>query len=206
MTAVDLRPGDLAACFGSDLISRVIRLGTFSLLAPRGLRLPPSHVAMICSRGTETLWVESTTLCDHPCRIRGLHTSGAQAHRPEERIGDYLAAGGAVEFYRLVDIDSFSRDEAALLSRILLDHFVRRGLNYDYGGAVLSGTRVFQRTRLFPGADLEHLFCSEMVAAVLMRLGRLNRENPARFHPGRLLRTLVRTGVYRRMGRLEGTR
>lgn len=194
---MDFQPGDIAACFGRDLTSRVIRLGTMSPFGPRGLRLPPSHVAILCPHGDRLLWVESTTLCARPCLVRGLHVSGAQAHLPWLRVRDYVDGGGWVDLYRLVDVDTLSTAETRLLSRILIDHFVRRGVRYDFGGAVLSGTRVFQLLRMFPGADLDQLFCSEMVAAVLMRLGRMNRSNPTRFNPGRLLRTLVRNGVYR---------
>ncbi|MBT6153663.1 MAG: hypothetical protein HOH82_03115, partial [Planctomycetaceae bacterium] len=57
-------------------------------------------------------------------------------------------------------------------------------------------TRLFKRTRLLPNADLNELFCSELVAAVLMRLSRLNRTNPTRYNPACLLRQLVREGSY----------
>ena len=108
-----------------------------------------------------------------------------------------------MDIYRLTEIDSLSQVEADLLSRILLDHFVARAVRYDIGGALLSGTRVFQLLYSFPLANLDELFCSEMVAAVLMRLGRMNRDNPTRFNPGRLLRTVVRHGTYRRIASLR---
>lgn len=107
--------------------------------------------------------------------------------------------GGFVDIYRLTPINRFSVEEQRLLTRILIDHFVRPGLNYDWRGAAYSGTRLLQASRLFPVADLEELFCSELVAAVLMRLNRLNHANPARYHPARLLRELVRTGKYQRV-------
>lgn len=196
--AFEFQPGDVAACSGADLASRCICALTASCLAPRGLRWGPSHVAMLCSHGGDRLWVESTTLNDRPCHLRRRRIAGVQAHPPRDRIADYLRRGGRVDLYRLVPIESLSRQEDRLLSRILLDHLVAGGTPYDLTGALLSGTRVFQLTRLFPGADLRTLFCSELVAAVLMRLGRLGRGNPTRFHPARLLRTLVRNGTYRR--------
>lgn len=194
---MDWEPGDLAACYGTDAASRVIRCATWSPLGPAGLRFGPSHVAMICRCAGRPLWVEATTLCSRPCVIRQLVTGGAQAHDPESRIKDYEAAGGFVERFRLTDINALSREESRLLSRILIGHFVHRGRRYDLGGALLSGTRVFQVTRLFPAADLDSLFCSELVAAVLMRLNRMNHANPTRFNPSRLLRELVRAGKYR---------
>lgn len=196
-------PGDILACYGSDLTSRLIRLGTVSCLGPRSLWWPPSHVAVICQHQRQSLWIESTTLCQHPCRITGVRRRGVQAHRPCERLADYLRQGGHVDLYRLTDINRLSSREADLLARLLIDHFVRRGIAYDVGGAVLSGTRVFQLLRLFPSADLESLFCSELIAAVLMRLGRMSHANPTRFHPGRLLRTLLRDGTYRRVSSLQ---
>ncbi|MCA9026616.1 MAG: hypothetical protein KDA86_15525 [Planctomycetaceae bacterium] len=194
-----LQPGDIAACYGVDWTSWIIRYGTASLLGPRELRSPPSHVAICCRVEEQTLWVESTTLCSHPCLIRKRSVTGVQAHRPIERIRDYVQDNGRVDLYRLTDINRLSNTESQLLSRILLDYFVRRDVRYDISGALLSGTRMFQHTRLFPGADLERLFCSELIAAVLMRLARMNHDNPTRFHPGRLLRQLVRTGKYHRI-------
>ena len=47
-----------------------------------------------------------------------------------------------------------------------------------------------------PQADLNELFCSELVAAVCMRLGRMNRSNPTKFNPACLLRELVRQGTF----------
>lgn len=119
-----------------------------------------------------------------------------QSHLPEHRIGDYINDGGRVDIYRLTAIDRLSQTETTLLSRILLNHFLGRLIAYDTGGALLSGTRLFKWSRLFPKAELNQLFCSELVAAVLMRLGRMNRANPTRYNPATLLRQLVRVGTY----------
>ena len=199
MTQHDFQSGDIAACFGTGFAARGITLATASPLAPRGLRLGPSHVAIICRHRERPLWVESTTLCEHKCCVRGEPTAGVQAHPPELRTADYLRAGGHVDIYRLTGINALSRDERTLLHRILVGHLLGVGGRYDLSGALVSGTRLL---RLLPGAKVDELFCSELVAAVLMRLGRMNHANPARFHPARLLRELVRTGKVTRVARL----
>ena len=200
------QPGDIAVCFGRDIASRVVSTATLQLAAPAGLRWGPSHVAILSPHAGDCLWVESTTLAARPCLIQGRCVSGVQAHRPVDRIGDYSHPGGRVDLYRLVDIEMLAASEVRLLAHILFDHFLARSVTYDLCGALLSGTRVFQLTRFFPGADFHQLFCSELVAAVLMRLGRLGRGNPTRYPPARLLRALVRNGTYRRCARWEGVR
>ena len=83
-----LRPGDICACLGTDPASRLISYGTASInpFPQRRLRLSPSHVAMIC-RNTrrldagDSIWLESTTFCNHKCLIRA-----ARGH--ESDLGD----------------------------------------------------------------------------------------------------------------------
>lgn len=193
---IEFQPLDIAACYGTGLTAKTIRYGTASLWAPHRLRLGPSHVAVLCKFQGNMVWMESTTLCPHPCVILGYQLDGCQAHLPEERIRDYVAAGGHVDLYRLSPIDRLSQHESDLLTTILVKHFIGQRVTYDLGGALLSGTRLFKRTHLLPQADLNELFCSELVAAVLMRLGRMNRANPTQFNPASLLRLLVRQGTY----------
>ncbi|MGE3317201.1 MAG: hypothetical protein AB7O26_18950 [Planctomycetaceae bacterium] len=188
--------GDIAACYGACAASRLIELGTASPLAPRRLRFGPSHVAMLCEHRDSLIWVESTALCRRACRIQKRIVRGTQAHDPLDRIHDYTSGAGHVDIYRLSPIHALTRDESRLLEKVLIRHFVRIGIDYDLGGALLSGTRLFRWSRLFPGADLQSLFCSELVAATLMRLGRMNHENPTRYNPARLLRELVTRGTY----------
>ncbi|SFJ33865.1 hypothetical protein [Planctomicrobium piriforme] len=196
---MEFLPGDIAACHGADWTSQAIRWGTASICSPAGLQVGPSHVALLCKWRQEMVWAESTTLCVRACLIRREKVAGAQAHLPCERITDYIEQGGRVEIYRLTQFHRLSPDESRLLTKLVLDEFIEPGLHYDLGGAVLSGTRVFQLTRLFPGSNLEELFCSELVAAVVMRLNRMNHANPSRYNPARLLRELVRTGKYQRI-------
>ncbi|MBX3444271.1 MAG: hypothetical protein KF774_17850 [Planctomyces sp.] len=184
--------GDLLACFGRDRGARLISLGTASLLAPPRLRLGPSHVGIIL----DGRLFESTSKSPRPCEHMGRVVAGIQRHTPESRIADYTSAGGRVDVYRLTDLWDLDWDEVDLLNE-QLERMLATGRVYDLFGAALSGTRLFQWSRLFPTADLDSLFCSELVAALLMRTGRLGIGNAGRFNPGRLLRRLVRTGIYR---------
>lgn len=196
MTEFDFEPLDIAACYGTGFTAQAISYGTASLLAPPRLRIGPSHVAVLCEFHGRMVWIESTTLCEHPCVIMAQHVNDCQAHLPEIRIHDYAKAGGRVDLYRLAPIEKLSRIESELLTRILVRHFIGQQVTYDLGGALVSGTRLFKRTRLLPSADLNELFCSELVAAVCMRLRRMNRSNPTRFNPACLLRELVRHGTF----------
>ena len=196
MTEQEFQPLDIAACYGTSIPAKAISYGTASLLAPSRLRIGPSHVAVLCEFNGTMVWIESTTFCPHPCVILGDTIDGCQAHFPEDRIRDYTRSGGRVDLYRLSPIDRLSQNESQLLTRILVRHFLGQRITYDLGGALISGTRLFKRTRLLPAADLNELFCSELVAAVLMRLGRMNRDNPTRYNPACLLRRVVRDGTF----------
>ena len=197
------QPGDVMACYGTDWMARGITLGTVSPFGPRGLRLGPSHVAIICEQDGKPLWVESTTMSRHLCSVRQELVRGVQAHDPVNRVADYIDAGGRVVRYALTPINRLTSAESDLLTDILVKKFVNRSIDYDLGGALISGTRVWQLLHSFPGADLDRLFCSELVSAVLQRLGRLNRANPTRHNPARLLRQAVRQGVYFNAGAVE---
>jgi hypothetical protein len=206
MTHSAWEPGDIVACWGSGATSRIISVGTASPFGPRELRVGPSHVAIIANYSGYPCWFESTSMCDRPCLIRLQPVDGCQVHTPEGRVNDYLSAGGKVAIYRLTPTDSLSEAESNLLTRILVKHFVRPGLCYDTAGAVLSGTRLLKWSRFAPGADLHSLFCSELIAKMYMRLGRLNRDNPTRFNPASLCRQLVREGTVELVDVMRGDR
>ena len=138
-------------------------------------------------------WFESTTFCAHPCERQKRIVNGWQVHPPGLRIADYLTAGGRVDLYRLTPINRLDPDEELQLTELLLAF---EGSHYDMAGALFSGTRLFQSSRFFPGADLESLFCSEMITATLQRLNRMNHENPTRYNPAKLIRELLDQGTY----------
>lgn len=196
---MDWMPGDLLFCYGGDMISRVISWGTTWPIDPWSCWRPPSHVGMIVSCGRfDRVLIESTSLCQTPCLAHGVRRAGIQIHTPEERIEDYTRTGGEVEVYRLSGLHRLSLDHD-LLER-LAQRLLHEQAPYDTLGALVSGTRLSGWLRC-ARADLSRLFCSEMVAALLMSLGMMNQENPRRYSPGRLLRELRRTGHYRRVRR-----
>ena len=197
--------GDIFACWGTDRISRLISLETSSLFGPAGLRFGPSHVAIAANRwhpdSVYPYWYESTMLAKRPCLDAGRPVSGAQVHMIGDRIADYLSAGGTVVVYRLTEIDRMSLDEQMKLVD-MLQTFTggpdRSPVTYDTVGALCSGTRYVKRFTAWRN-QLDNLFCSELIAAVLQRLCRLCRRNPAQFTPARLLRSLVTQGTYREL-------
>ena len=207
MNRPDYRPqaGDLFACWGTDWISRGISLETSSLIGP--VRWAPSHVAICCPRWfprdhMRNFWWESTTLAPRPCLEAGREVSGCQVHEIRDRLRDYVSAGGRVIVYRLTEFDALSEQEVNLLRSMLgqcvgdADDEERQPVTYDTAGALCSGTRIVRRLSIWRN-QLDSLFCSELLAAVLQRLGRLCRENPASFTPARLLRRLLSEGTYR---------
>lgn len=199
--------GDIFACYGTDLISRGISIETSLtswLTGPNGLRLSPSHVAMASHRlapdDSDHFWFESTSLSGRQCLEAERPVAGVQVHRIRDRILDYVRPGGHVDVYRLTKLDELRIDEQTYLRHYLMQFAgsaVREPTCYDTAGAIFSGTRILRRLP-FSRANLEQLFCSEFLAAVLQRLCRMTRDNPAKYDPGRLMRSLVRQGTYLR--------
>ena len=212
MKRFEAEPGDLFACFGGDLVSRFISWQTASVIAPAGLRLGPSHVAIASPLEgavfSGCLWVESTTLARRACVVRGERVNGCQVHRIADRVGDYLDGGGACDLYRLSPINALGKRAARELGRDL-SWYVSQRVGYDAASAVFSGTRLIRAADgllSFWRPNSQSVFCAQLIAAELQALGLANRENPQRFNPGRLLRTLVAQGVYYRVGALKGCR
>lgn len=191
------QPGDLVACYGTDKLSRAIMAATFSLISPRGLRVGPSHIGIVARVGeVESAMVESTTLSGRDCIFAGEPVSGIQAAFPWDRVNDYISAGGKVDVYRPTEGNALNEAEAVWLSETV-NQLLHNRIEYDYIGAGFSGTRLLSALRLF-NAKTDRLFCSELCSFLLQSLGLLNRRNPSRHSPARLLRELVRTGVYSR--------
>ncbi|QDT30920.1 hypothetical protein Mal48_01940 [Thalassoglobus polymorphus] len=187
--------GDLLACYGADKASRAISAVTSSLISPAGLRFPPSHVGIIVPLHGMSL-LESTTMSGRECLHAGEEVSGIQLAKAWDRVRDYCHSGGRVDVYELTPGNTLSKAETAWLAEVA-GYLLKDRAEYDYIGAGFSGTRILSALRLF-NAKTDRLFCSELCSYLLQSLGRLNRRNPSRHSPARLLRELVRTGVYRK--------
>lgn len=201
MDACQLKPGDILACYGSDRVSRFVSLWTGSLRRPARLRIAPSHVG-ICVEHPQRgmLLVESTSLCGRPCLFRGKPVSGVQAHYPETRINDYVVNEGRVDVWRLNAYWELSTAENTVLWQLLARHLGDQETLYDMRGAITSGTRLLCKILTWLETDLERVFCSELIAAALMRLHRMPLANATRYNPGRLLRQLYSLNVYQFAG------
>lgn len=205
---IEIEAGDIFACFGSDMLSRLISVETSLFtwpFAPRGLRLSPSHVAIACPRYAPNeercWWVESTTLTGRPCVESKMQVSGVQVHAIGDRMADYLTAG-RVDLYRMTPINRLTRDQIRDMRDDLITWFIGEQVSYDMAGAVFSGARLARSIDKVTGwltPRMESVFCSQLIAAELMSLCRMNRDNPQRYNPGRLLRTLVQQGTYTRI-------
>jgi len=190
--------GDVLCCYGTDWLSRAIRVKTSWPFDPCSVWDPPSHIGIITDDASlGRVLVESTTICAAPCLVARRRKSGIQVHPPDERVADYTRPGGRVDVYRQVGIHRLGETEIHRLN-LALRELIEEGAEYDKLGALISGLALSSVTR-WSNASLRTLFCSELVAAVLMRVNLLNRDNPMRYSPGRLLRELLRTGVYRRV-------
>lgn len=207
MGSFTAEPGDVFACFGADSVSRLISWQTAVPWAPAGLRLGPSHVAIAseleATRGAGLVWIESTTLTSRSCLVRGQRVHGCQVHSIRDRISDYVDGGGCVDVYRLTPINRLPAADVRELA-MDLEWYVRQAFGYDAASAVFSGTKIIRAVdKLFSfWTPAPHsVFCSQLLAAELQALGLMNRDNPQRFHPGRLVRQLVQQGVYSRVWR-----
>lgn len=188
-------PGDLLFFTGpwSDRTAAIIRLATARPLRIVGPWFGPSHVGGIIIDDGRPRLIESTTLSQHPCLINGVCTSGAQAHVPEERIIEYLQAGGKVAVYRLANDRQLDEYQSERLRRTATK-FVTAEVQYDLRGAILSGTRWL---RWFaPHADAHSLFCSEMWGRWLADLNCIDNGGSGWMSPYALLRRVLENGVY----------
>jgi hypothetical protein len=188
MLHCDFRAGDLLFFYGTTWQSRVIEFAT------RG----PSHVAIVIEHEKRPLLAESTTLCELPCEILERKVRGVQCHDPIDRVAGYE---GTVD--RLPLLAALYPHQSLHLATIALKEFL--GKPYDLAGALESGTSLFKSSNLMPYPDLGSIFCSAFCAHLLMRIGRMNWDNPKRINPADLFHRVRRNATHGPPVRLKGT-
>lgn len=197
------QPGDLLFFRGDDALSEAIAYRTCTwrqlFAAPFNGGFLPSHVGICCnyrhpaeSTGRIIL-VESTTLNDRPCYVRGTHVIGVQAHLPPVRVADYA---GRVWRFRLRR--SLSIEERNSLSFFLLSQL---GKPYNYRRAAALGEFFWRRAV----ANLDPLpntwFCDELCIEALKCVNRVGVDNdPESFSPATFARLVLHSGEYYPLG------
>lgn len=185
----DLKPGDLLFFYGNDWTSKVI---TYYTWGPShvGIVVDSSLMQLLDPHGSKLALLESTTMCPTPCLKTGNHINGIQIQDIPTRIAQY---GTAPTFLKL-------RDECALNHTALQDFhcYARRvvGKNYDLPNAILSATNIL---KYLVTPDINTLFCSALVARLLMLVNKMNWANPEIYSPASLKRALLSTAVYERV-------
>ena len=177
---VELAPGDLLGFSGNDLVSHVVNLGSLGL-PYRGI----SHVGIVSEWASKLVLFESTTFQSKPCLIKGKIIAGVQANRIEDRLA------GRVWLYKL-------KRPLTLSDRIKLRDFLLTyvGKSYDTLGAFQSGGKLFSLIqKLKFQENLHTIFCSELCAAALREVDRLETESASYWSPNKLLRYLVTNGI-----------
>lgn len=196
MDAYNLRPGDLLACYGTDLASRIISFVTSSFCRPSELRIAPSHVGICVEHPSQgVILVESTSSSGEPCLVHGARVSGVQAHYPDRRVREFTDAGGRVDVWRLNPYWDFTEVESLYLWDHLRRHF-RRQTKYELRGRLTMRSRFLRRCLSWLRADSQIVFSAEFVAAILMRVFRLPLDNATRYSPASLLRRLCTLNFY----------
>ncbi|MGD9644450.1 MAG: hypothetical protein AB7U73_01985 [Pirellulales bacterium] len=147
----------------------------------------PSHVSVIAPWCCEPTNFESTTLCPLPCVIRGVPTSGVQAHRPHEEIAAY---DGRVILLRLPE--PLAHGKAIRLGQYLAE---KCGAPYDYPQALAAGTHWIKRMR-WARPNRDAFFCDELVSYAGRKIEVLEKVyNPAGVSPAWLFRWIVTNGI-----------
>ena len=179
-----IKDGDIVGFSGNHWKSTVINLCTGGLPL-WGL----SHVGIMATpqgRCAPLLFesCESSTL---PCEITGELVSGVQAHALCDVLDVYNGKAWLYPAYRPLYMHERFRLEAYLESLV--------GKPYDLEGAARSaGWIIASLEAIFRGQDLTALFCSELNAACLSRIGFYPDANASRWNPNRFTRKLKREG------------
>jgi hypothetical protein len=165
------------------------------------------------------LLVESTTLLDSPCRVKGKRIAGVQANDINERITQYTSKGGTVEVWRLAPKSRLLPWQRDYLATYAYHHYL--GKPYDTRQAVGSGANVAKwwlKKRLgwagFGAEDRTKFFCSECNICQLQDIGLFLTDyslcglkfdvNPSDYSPAEFRRSVCSLGLYQREEIIRG--
>lgn len=199
---VDYQAGDLLFFAGRDWLSRAISFRTCSwgqlFRAPFNGRFLPSHVGICCDypqrleaannrSEPRIILVESTTLNDRPCFIRGEKTIGVQAHLPSVRVADYPGSAWRLRLRR--PLNDWERSS---LSWFLSTQI---GQPYNYVRAAELAGWFARRINEAPAEG--SWFCDELCIEALKAVGRVGADDdPEGFSPGTFAALVLKSGAY----------
>jgi len=187
---MEFKPGDVLGFSGDGGISFAVNILSYGLPW-----ISISHVGIMGEHEGELLLFESTTLSNTPCKIQDKLVEGVQAVRLEDRVEKY---DGKVFWYPLVD-PLFASDKRKL-NQFLHDQI---GKPYDLIGALRAGGSLFAWFEShLREADLNFLFCSELVASSLHKVNRLETHNVSSWSPNKLIRHGLKKNILQKPRRL----
>jgi hypothetical protein len=190
--AGNLKSGGILGFVSLDITSNVINLATLGI---PGYSI--HHVGILGRQHAEPLLYESTTAGRPPCVRLGRPVKGVQAHTIDELIA--MPCYRQIWHYSL-RAELYADEEERLL--YYLDSIV--GLPYDMGGAIRSGGVLLSLlSRLVRDEELKKLCCPEVCMAALAHINRVSVPNASYWSPNRMLRYLVRNGIYNQPVRIK---
>lgn len=188
-----IRPGDLISTSGTGLGSAFINVVTAGVPG-----WCASHIGIVSQYDRENLLFESTSALPKTelCAIRGVPTSGVQAHT----LDSVMERPGRIWLHRLHR--RLYHDEEIRLTLYLVDLIGRK---YDFLGAGRSGTGGpllrYVLSYAKPG-DLSQIYCSELVSSALNDIGIWSKTENS-IAPNSLIYALRLRGLIFRRERLK---
>lgn len=185
-----VKSGDIIGFSGRSLRSGLINLAT------GGIPLwGISHVGIIATLDKRILLFDSTE-APGVCSVTGNFHRGVQAHHLSDVLADYKGRVWHYPLYRR--LYQHENDRLGVYLGGVLGH------GYDKAGAVRAGGLLFAKLNaLIYGQDLAELFCSELLAAALSRIGIFPTVNASRWNPNKLIRAMRRARILHKGERLK---
>jgi hypothetical protein len=198
MLQLNLKDGDIIGFSGHYWNSDLINLATYG--CPRW---SISHVGLLARKNPRSKWLvfEANEEVPWQCAVTHRKHDGVQAHSLDLLLDRYK---GKMWLYGLQG-EAVSKLDLGQQWLSLYDSLCNElGTPYDWRGAKRAGGHLWSWVHsLFCKEDTSSLFCSELVAMVLSEFGIFNTGNASKWSPNKLMRTLVRKGIYKPAVRLK---